>query len=656
MNDLVFQNAVRAHHAGRHEEAARLYREVLRANPRHIPALVSLGYLHIEIGRFLEAERILSEALRLNPQSPEALFFRGSALESLGRPGEALACFDTALAVRPNFADAHQSRAAVLGTMGRQEDALASLRMAAMIDPHNAIALSNQGQLLASLGRNEEALAVLTQAVAVRPALPVPLLLRAALLAASKRYEEAARDVEAALKLDPDIPYARGHLCSYRMAICDWRQFAEDTRALERGVRDGKRAVNPFIHVQISPSVPEQLQCARIWTSSEAPPAPNPLWRGERYTHDKIRIGYVSADFHSHATTALMAGVFERHDRSRFETIAISLGPDDNSEMRTRVMGAFDRFSDVRSRSEAEIAQMLRHMEIDLAIDLKGYTKDNHSRIFAYRPAPVQAQYLGYPGTMGAPYIDYIIADSVVIPEEHRAYYDERVVCLPDTYQCNDISRPLPPPALSRASAGLPQDAFVYCCFNNNFKITPEIFAAWMRLLCAVKGSVLWLLEDNPQAIANLRREAVAAGIAAERIIPASRTSGEEHLARHHLAGLFLDTQPYGAHTTASDALWMGLPVLTALGPTFASRVAASLLNAAGMPELIVSSLAEYEQAAIRLAREPALLAALKAKLVQNRAQCALFDTARFTRDLESAYIAMWERYRRGEPPADILL
>jgi predicted O-linked N-acetylglucosamine transferase (SPINDLY family) len=656
MSDLVFQNAVRAHHAGKFEEAARLYGEVLRANPRHFAALVSFGYLHFEAGHFTEAERILAEALRRNGQSPEALFFRGSALERLGRSSEALGCFDAALNLRPNFVDAQLSRARALRSLGRSAEALESIGIVLLVDPGNAIALMEHGLILADFGRNEDALAAFDKAVAAGSTLPQPLLHRAALLAGLKRYEEAARDVEAALKLDANIPYARGHLCSYRMNICDWRHFTEDKDAIANGLREGKRAVNPFINVQLSESAADQLRCARIWAAHEAPASANPLWRGERYTHGKIRIAYVSADFHAHATPVLMAGIFEQHDRSRFETVAISFGPDDHSEMRNRVMAAFDNFVDVRGRSEADIARALKGLEIDIAVDLKGYTKDNRSRIFAFRPAPIQVSYLGYPGTMGAPYIDYILADNIVIPAEHRAYYDERVVYLPDTYQCNDSKRPLPPPTSSRRAVGLPEDAFVYCCFNNNFKITPEMFAVWMGILRSVDGSVLWLFEDSPQSLSYLRREAQSAGVAAERIIAAPRTSGAEHLARHHLADLFLDTQPYGAHTTASDALWMGLPVLTVSGPTFAARVAASLLHAAGLPELVTQSLQEYEQFALRLAHEPSRLASLKAKLVRNRAECALFDTTRFVRNLETAYIAMWERHQNGAPPADILV
>ncbi|HEY4124081.1 MAG TPA: tetratricopeptide repeat protein, partial [Rhizomicrobium sp.] len=318
--------------------------------------------------------------------------------------------------------------------------------------------------------------------------------------------------------------------------------------------------------------------------------------------------------------------------------------------MRARVRNAFDRFIDVREKSDAEVALLIRQMEIDIVIDLKGYTKDHRAGIFAHRPAPIQASYLGYPGTMGAPYIDYIIADPVVIPDEHRSYYTEKIAYLPDSYQCNDSPRQMADHRFTREEAGLPEIGFVFCCFNNNYKITPKIFALWMRLLAKVPGSVLWLLEDNPDSVRNLRREAETQGVAPDRLVFAPRLNGAEHLARHRLADLFLDTEPYGAHTTASDALWAGLPVLTALGPTFASRVAASLLHAVGVPELIADSLDAYEAMALRLADDPGALGAIKAKLAQNRDTCPLFDTVRFTHHLESAYLSMWQRWQRGEP------
>jgi predicted O-linked N-acetylglucosamine transferase (SPINDLY family) len=383
------------------------------------------------------------------------------------------------------------------------------------------------------------------------------------------------------------------------------------------------------------------------------PGRPDPLWRGERYGHDRIRIAYLSADFRSHAVSHLLAGLIERHDRARFETIALSFGPDDGSEMRSRLSSAFERFIDVSDKSDREIAAMLRGLEIDIAVDLMGYTQDSRTGIFALRAAPVQINYLGYPGTMGADFMDYILADRTVIPERQQGDYAEKVVCLPDSFQPNDDARRIAERTPTRAEAGLPERGFVYCSFNNNYKITPAVFDIWMRLLRKIEGSVLWLRHSSTATADNLRREAGARGIDASRIVFAGQTKRlEDHLARHRLADLFLDTLPYNAHTTASDALWAGLPVVTCLGTTYAGRVAASLLHAVGLPELITQSLEDYEALALRLAMETDTLSAIKAKLARNRATHPLFDTDRYRRHLESAYATMWERYQRGEPPA----
>jgi predicted O-linked N-acetylglucosamine transferase (SPINDLY family) len=350
-----------------------------------------------------------------------------------------------------------------------------------------------------------------------------------------------------------------------------------------------------------------------------------------------------------------MAGVFEHHDRSKFETIAVSYSADDRSAMRTRLENAFDRFIDIRDKNDVEAAALLRDLDIDIAVDLKGYTAEARPGLLSHRIAPLQAHHLGFPGTMGVDYVDYLIADRTVAPPEHRRFYTEKIAYLPDTYQCNDRERHVMARMPARAEAGLPERGFVFCCFNNNHKITPEIFQIWMRLLSQVKDSVLWLLRDNEAVERNLRREAAARGVAPERLIFAPRTDPQNHLARQSLADLFLDTQPYTAHTTASDALWMGLPIVTMLGSTFAGRVAASLLEAAKVPELVTYSLPEYETLALRLAREPATLAGIKAKLRSNRDTCPLFDTARFTRNLEAAFTQMWERDRSGLAPETFL-
>src|SRR5258706_6926608 len=388
-----------------------------------------------------------------------------------------------------------------------------------------------------------------------------------------------------------------------------------------------------------------------MMTADKCPPHPERLWRSEKSRHDKIRVAYLSADFYSHATAALMAGVFETHNRTRIETTAVSFGPDDKSPMRNRLTAGFDRFLDVTRQSDSDVAQLLRSTEIDIVVDLKGYTQEARPGILAFRPAPVQAQYLGFPGTTGADYIDYIIADRTVIPETDRAYYSEKVVYLPDTYQANDSERRIADVTPSRAEAGLPDDGFVFCSFNNTYKIGPEIFAVWMRLLTSVEGSVLWLYQDNEAAARNLRREAEARGVSPQRLVFARRADLAEHLARHRLADPFPDTLPYGAHTTASDALWAGLPVLTCLGAAFPGRGAASLLPAVGLSELVTTTLVGYEQHALKLARQNDALVAIKAKLKSNRDAAPLFDTMRFTRNLEAAYLRMWEQYQRGESP-----
>jgi predicted O-linked N-acetylglucosamine transferase (SPINDLY family) len=346
-----------------------------------------------------------------------------------------------------------------------------------------------------------------------------------------------------------------------------------------------------------------------------------------------------------------MAELFERHDRNKFEILGISSGPDRRSEMRSRLIAAFDRFVDVRRLSDADVARLLREAEADIAVDLKGFTQNCRPSILAHRPAPIQVNYLGYPGTMGAEYIDYIVADEFVIPRDHQIHYSEKVVYLPDCYQVNDRKRKIAERPPARAEVGLPEHGFVFCCFNNNFKMTPRIFDIWMRLLQRVDQSVLWLLQGSTAAESNLRREAQVRGINPSRLIFAPRMKLQQHLARHRLADLFLDTLPYNAHTTASDALWTGLPVVTCAGTTFAGRVAGSLLQAVGLPELVTNALEDYEALALRLATQQGLLQEIKGKLAKNRLTTPLFDTGRFCGHIEAAYTAMWDIHQRGEPP-----
>jgi len=532
---------------------------------------------------------------------------------------------------------------------GRFDDALRLMHRAVSAEPNSPQLWSNCGTVLALMRHFEEAEESFSRALALAPNFLSALLNRAQARMQLRRYEEAARDYDALLARAPDVPFARGALIRAKLQACDWHGLPEQWQHARQDLHAGNPVLPAMVSTALCETPEDQLLASRILANTRFPA--RVLWRDERYRHERIRVAYVSADFHAHATAVLTAGLFERHDKTRFETFAISFGPNDGGPMRRRLEGAFEHFVDVHGKSDAEIAQLLRNHEIDIAVDLKGYTDDSRPGIFAHRPAPLQINYLGFPATMGAPYIDYIIADAVTVPSELSACYSEKIVRLPHTYQPNDRTRERPETILTRAEAGLPDDAFVFCCFNNVYKITPDMFGAWMRLLRDVPSSVLWLLEDSDAAMRNLKREATERGIAPDRLIFAKRLPPEAHLARHRLADLFVDTAPYNAHTTASDALWMGLPLVTCAGRTFPSRVAASLLHAIGLPELVTHSLSEYEALIVSLAREPQRLAALKAKLETNRETAPLFDTARYTRDLETAFVTIWERHQRGEPP-----
>jgi predicted O-linked N-acetylglucosamine transferase (SPINDLY family) len=640
----------------RPREALAIFDKIVQSQPADPEAWNNRANAQLSLDRSEDALLSLDRALACNGRFADAWSNRGTALHRLRRYEEALGAFDHALALKPGGIEALCNRANTLLELRRYSEALAGYGAALQRAPDSVLALTNRGNASMLLRDYDKALADYDRALTAQPGNADALYNRANVLWLMKRTEDAIRDCEKLIAADPHYDYAPGALVHCKLHGCDWRGLRDAQAAVLDGVRHGRRAISPFQFLAFSSAPKDQLACARIAVAHKYPPAQAALWRGEIYRHDKIRVAYLSADFHAHATAHLMAGLFEAHDRTRFETFALSFGPDDKSPMRARLERAFSRFLDLRGRSDREIAGLMRQLEIDIAVDLKGYTQDCRSFILAQRAAPLQVNYLGYPGTMGAEYIDYIVADSIVLPESERVHYAEKVLSLPDSYQCNDARRPIAESAGTRADFGLPADAFVFCCFNNNFKIAPEMFAIWMRLLAQTENSVLWLLADNAFAARNLRREAQARGVAGERIVFAERLDAAKHLARYRLADLFLDTLPYGAHTTASDALWAGLPVLTALGSAFAGRVGASLLSAIGLPDLIAPSLEAYERMALAMAHDPARLAALRATLARHRETHPLFDTQRFARTLERGYEAIWRRYQDGAPPAHIAL
>jgi predicted O-linked N-acetylglucosamine transferase (SPINDLY family) len=536
----------------------------------------------------------------------------------------------------------------------RYDEALAAFDRALALKPDLAEAWLGRGNVFVWLKRYEEALAAFDRALALKPDFPEAWNSRGILLIELKRYHEAIDACDKALALNPNLDGIEGLRLRCKTNLCDWTDFTDECEHLNSSLKNGKGSTDPFSFLGISASPEHQRKCAELWVAKKYPSFDKSTWRGEVYKHDRIRIAYVSADFHQHAVSYLIAGMFECHDRSQFEVMAISFGPDDASEMRQRLRNSFEHFIDGKAYDDDEIASQIKNAEIDILIDLKGFTNDARTGIFARRPAPIQVNYLGYPGTMGADYIDYIIADGTLIPDSYQAHYTEKIVYLPNSYQANDKKRPISDKVFTRLELELPENGIIFCCFNDNYKILPDIFDRWMQILLQIEGSVLWLLVDNASAASNLRKEAEARGVSGERLVFAGRMPLPDHLARYRLADLFLDTLPYNAHTTASDALWAGLPVLTQIGETFAGRVSGSLLTAIGLPELITSTPQAYEHRAIELAINPEKLAAIKHRLANNRITTSLFDTQLYARHIEAAYRAMYERYQANVQPDHI--
>jgi protein O-GlcNAc transferase len=682
----LFQEAVALHQQGQLASAKALYQELLQALPNHFDSLNLLGVIACQERDFASAVSWLGLALKLNPRYAPAHSNLGYALRNLGRHKEALASYNRALAILPNFPDALSNRAAVLLDLGRYDEALGSCDRALAMAPDSPVLLHARGNALIGLDRHQDAVASYDRALVLNPgfseacynrgialrALARPqdaldsfdralalnadyveaMRNRGVVLAELGRHEAAAEQFERLLRIVPDFDYAQGDLLHARMHCCDWRDYEQQVQLIAAGTGAGKPVTMPFVFLSTSDSAADQLTCARNYSRKECSTPEPALWKGERYRHDRIRVAFLSADFRNHAVAGQIAGLIETLDRVRFETVALAFGPDIRDEMTSRLERGFGRFIDVRAKTDRDVARLIKALEIDIAVDLTGYTAGSRPRILAFRPAPVQVNYLGYPGTLGADHIDYIMADRVVIPAEHRACYAEQVVHLPDSFLPYDAGRPIGPDIPTREAAGLPPTGFVFCAFNNSYKISPSMFDVWMRLLRQVEGSVLWLSSGSPAATRNLRRSAESSGIAPDRLVFAPRLKSlADHLARHQLADLMLDNLPYNAHTLASDALWAGLPIVTCAGGAFAGRVAASLLTAAGLPELITGTLDEYAALALALARDPARLSALKAKLAHHRATCPLFDAERYRRHIEAAFQTMWERYQSGDSP-----
>jgi predicted O-linked N-acetylglucosamine transferase (SPINDLY family) len=688
--DIALEQGMALHRQYRLDEAGRLYEQVLQSNPENFRAAYLLGIIALQKSDPARAGELLARAAAIDPHSASAHNDYGRAQILLGRPDQALAAFDRAIALNPEHSAAHNNRGDVLNDLEQYEAAVASYDRALERKPNSAVmhnsrgnalfalqryedaaaayeraialragyadAHNNRGNSLHMLGRHEAALESYTKAISLDPGFADWYASRGKMLGDLKQYRAALADFDAAIALKCELKTLGALRLFAKMHICDWSGRDADIALLTEGIDRNEPVVNPFILLALSDSAALQQRAAKVWARQvkrEDHALPASRARGGA---EMIRIGYFSADYHDHATMHLMAGMFEAHDRSKFETIALSFGPDSQDAVRSRLVATCDQFIDVRGKSDHDVALLARDLGIDIAVDLKGYTKDGRPGIFACRAAAVQVSYLGYPGTLGAPYMDYLIADRTLIPESSRRFYSEKIIELPFSYQVNDSKRAIAQREFTREELELPQSGFVFCCLNNTYKITPSVFDCWMRILKRVEGSVLWLFEDNPSAASYLRQEALRRDVQPERLIFAKRMAKAEHLARHRAADLFIDTWPCNAHTTASDSLWAGLPVLTCAGEAFASRVAASLLRAVGLPDLIAATPADYEEMAVVLAADAERLADIRQRLIAGRGSAPLFDTQLTTRHLELAFGQILARHQDGLPAEHLVI
>ncbi len=639
-------NALRA--LKRYQEAAAAYEKAIALKPTLAAAYSNLGRSLVDLDRAEEAIANFDKAIALEPTNAEAFTGKGNALRRLHRLDEALSNYDQAIQINPDFAEAHAKRGGALYALNRFDEAGESYDKSIALKP-DADTYKQCGDLCATLYRFDGAIAFYDNAITLRPDFAAAHHKRAYALRASKRYDEALESIEKAIELDPKIPFAAGERLTIKMGMCHWKGLSENISDTFSAIESGFKTTLPFPILGAYSSPALQRKCAELNNAGHHVAAA-PFRPIEVRAPERLRVAYASADFRSHPVARHIVGLIETHDPVRFETIGVCLGGDATNNLRARLKGAFDQFVLVNTMSDDEALAVLREMDIHIAVDLTAFTRGGRSGLFARRIAPIQVNFLGYPGTTGSPFMDYIIGDATVIPMDEQPAFAEKIVHMPHSYLPNGRSQIVS--ETSREAHGLPETGFVFCSLNNSFKITAEVFDVWMRLLAAVENSVLWLTHANAAMVRNLDAEAEARGIDPRRLLYAAPVpKSEDHLGRLRMADLFLDTLPYNAHSTACEALWAGLPVLTCMGQSFPSRVAASVLKAVGLPELVTHSLAEYEARALELARDPAAHTALKEKLARNRKTQPLFDTVRYTRNLEAAYTRMWERHQNNGTP-----
>jgi predicted O-linked N-acetylglucosamine transferase (SPINDLY family) len=636
--------------SGAHAAAIEHLTVLVNQEPNLPEAWFCLAMASDGLGRIDDAIAHYWRALQLDPTHIAGLYNLAGVLQRIGRFAEAVDFYQRALDLRPNLIPARLNLGLTLLRLGRMTEAIDTYASVMTYEPEHPDALLGLGEAYQRLGRQEAAIEAYRRGLAARPESPATLIALGALLQVSDRLDEAIGCFSEAVRQAPDMMNAWASLVSAKKYASDWANLAVCEQTVLAGVRADRGGSNPFLVLTLESTPADQLAAARHWTAANFGSC-TPLPARAPHGRGRIRVGYVSADFRRHATAYLATGIFEHHHRERFEIVGYSINAAEESDERRRLERAFDRFVDINPMSHDAAARLIHADEIDILIDLKGYTGQARTEIFAHRPAPIQVNYLGYPGTMGAAFMDYILVDPFIVPDAAAPDFSEKLVQLPVSYQPN-MRRPIAETAGTRKDHGLPDGAFVFCSFNQAYKITPQVFDIWMRLLANVPGSVLWLLDCSRFSTANLRREAAARGIDPARLVFAPVMNSPEHLARHRHADLFLDTLPVCAHTTASDALWAGLPLVSCIGQTFITRVSGSLLTAVGLPELLTQDLEAYEALALHLARNPGALAGIRARLMQLRMTSPLFDPVQATHHIEIALQEMWRRHRAGEAPA----
>ncbi len=670
--------------------AIKFFKNAITINPK-IPHLYNnLSIAFCQIKKFDEALLSWDKAIKIKADYAEAYFGKGNVYSIFKDYDKAINNYNSAIRINKNFKQAYSNLGNVYFLTKEFKKSLENFTIASNIKPINEIEINNQGNIFFELRDYKVALEKYNYATNINPKFALGFYNIAktykeinqnddAIINYQKaiqlnnnfaeayqnlgnlyldleKFEKGIFSLTQALKINPELKNLHGTIIQSKCGICDWSTFIQDKNLLKKNILMKKNTSNPFPVISIYDSPELQRIASETYVKDEFSKFKRKEIIKKNFVPKKIKIGYFSSDFHNHATSHLMINLFELHDRSKFEVYAFSFGKDDNSEMRKRVSKAFDKFFDVKLDSEEEIAKKSRELEIDIAVDLKGYTGNNRFGIFIERCAPIQISYLGYPGTTGSNCIDYLVADKTLIPKENEKFYSEKIIYLPNSYQVNEDNKKISNKNFTRKNFGLLDDSFVFCSFNQIYKILPEMLKIWAHILNEVKNSVLWLLADNDKAKANILSEFLKVGINSSRVIFTKRLSLDEHFERQKLADLFLDTYPCNAHTTASDALRVGLPILTLKGQSFASRVSTSLLNELGMDELITNNYEEYTMRAIELAKDKELMKKIKVKLNENIKSKTLFKAKTFTKSLEISYQKVYELYMRDMKPEHIEL